>query len=209
MRQAITQLVLIVLLFVGPLTTAVSDSNPDLSAPLGNDDYLVYSAVIKEYVAQYPAIGVWVANKTRPELLDSFFAIKFIPDLITATSNVAPMTVDERVAYMKQRFPSLLQSTVDDYLSKNTQAVPLLRKLRLPVDYRLVNVESEREHHRALYRKSKVSELVTLSRAGFSSEKKQALVFMTTSGGTDGANIYFLLTKTGSEWNRMESFECH
>lgn len=209
MRKVNTGVMLIAFLFlIGPLMAAGSGRNPDISERLGNDDYLVYSAVIRAHVvAQERALPVWIVNTIRPEFLDSFFDLKPTSTSVFETT-YRTLTQSERFDYLKQRFPSLLQSTVDDYLSKNTRAAPLLRKLRLPVDYRLVNVETERELHRALYGKNKISELVTLSRAGFNKEKNQALVFMSTSGGTDGANTYFLLKRTRSRWDTIEDFEC-
>lgn len=204
MRQVIAGLVSMILpLLACPFIAAGSDTNPDRSKPVGNDEYVVYSTIIREHVVREKAPVVWIVNRTEPESLNSLFAFK-----TTLLSTITTLTLSERVDDIRRRLPSLSRSTVDDYLSKNIEAAPLVRRLHLPVAYRLVNIEDEREHHQSLHRAGNISELVTLSRAGFNRMKNQALVFMTTSGGTDSASTYFLLRRTRSGWNIVESFEC-
>jgi len=169
--------------------------------PIGNDEYAVYSAVIRERVVGESVKVVLIVNETEPELIDFFAGFKLTSDL-----KKRPWTLDEKVELMKQSLPSLSQSTVDDYLSKNARVSTLIRKFELSVAYRLLNRREAIERYQRPAQPAAISEIVTLSRAGFDEKKNQALMHLTTSGGTDGESFFFLLTKMDRRWSVVGRF---
>jgi len=164
---------------------------------LTRDDYTVYSAVIKEAIVHDKSAVAWIHNVTNRDLLDGFYPFQ--------EGKLNPMTLDDKDAHIRQKVPGLQQSTVSDYLSKNTRALALNRRFKLPVAYVLANDQAQ-EKHRRLYRAGRASEMAWLSSAGFNAQHDQALVNLQTSGGTDGESTYYLLTKADHGWKVVARF---
>jgi len=176
----------------------------DNSAPpeaVGSDEYSVYSTVIRERIVGEKGKLVLIANETEPELFDSFAAFK-----PTSEGALTTMSLAERAGLMRQTLLSLSQATVDEYLSKNRSASTLTRLFDLSVAYKLMNRSDAIELYRRQPHSGGISEVVTLSRAGFNDEKDQALIHYTTSGGTDGESFFLLLRKVNGRWSVVGSF---
>lgn len=118
----------------------------------------------------------------------------------TVKNYFAAMTGKDEGKILKQEFSSIIsQETIDDFVAKNAKSYQLTKSFNLKLEYVLIPKEE-----------SDLSNLVgsiALSRVGFDSSGKQALVYIQDyCGPLCGSGRYILLVKNGQRWIVKEKF---
>jgi hypothetical protein len=164
-----------------PTLEAVATASPTGGTPSGDQDYAVYSAVLK-----------------------SEFTMPRQKRLVALDTTVAPPLSDARAAEVATwAEPDLVTAFRD----QNQTSVPLAHKLELPMSYTLLSRSSVKglvdEPSWAKFNQQypTANGYLELSRVGFDATGDHALVYVAQHDGpSTGRGALFLLEKHGDQW---------
>jgi len=152
----------------------------DVRSNIPAKEYAIYSVVIGNMYK----VSSDSQSEVNPLLIDDR----------TVKNYFAAMAGKDEGKILKQEFSSVIsQETIDDYVAKNAKSYQLTKSFNLKLEYVLIPKEE-----------SDLSNLVgsiSLSRVGFDSSGKQALVYIRDyCGPLCGGGNYMLLVKNRHGW---------
>ena len=178
--------ILFLLVFPLFLFAACSDDDPVSVTPsdITDDEYAVWSAALDSMVVYEKDDYVVLQKGTESYALGD-----------SAMS-----------AYLKQQL-KVTDAVIQNYVTRNSQAATIERKLTLPVDYMLLSASeiesilSQGGYDELYIRYPDCNGVTTLSRVGFSADRSSALVYLShTTGYLAGAGWALLLRKVSGTW---------
>jgi hypothetical protein len=180
---------------IGLAQSRQTADQPNISA----EEHAIYAAVIDK---------IFAGDKVS---LDSTVRMLVIVDQTMST----PSALGVRKRLKRAFSPAISQETIENYVVKNAKSYQLTTSLDLKLKYTLVPKEKTDQIFKSgvngwdeFYRQFPNSRgIISLSRAGFDSSGKQAIVYVAHScGGLCGAGYYLSLVKKGNEWIVQKSF---
>jgi hypothetical protein len=149
---------------------------------------------------EYAIYSVMIGNMYKVSSDSQSEVNPLVIDDRTVKNYFAAMTGKDEGKILKREFSSIIsQETIDDYVAKNAKSYQLTKSFNLKLEYVLIPKEE-----------SDLSNLVgsiALSRVGFDSSGRQALVYIRDyCGPLCGSGRYILLVKNGQRWMVKKEF---
>ncbi len=149
-----------------------------------DEQYIIYSALIKELFLKRTESPLVIANQT------SFY---------DRADYVKEITAERRFLNAKQRFTSVSEETLLDFEQKQAQPAKLSAKFDLPVEYTLIDTKDPKQS-KAL--------MIRLSQVGFNHDRTQAFIEIEYfCGPLCGFGRHILLEKENRVWKIKEEFD--
>jgi hypothetical protein len=127
-----------------------------------------------------------------------------------------PTPWEKMVETLRQKSPSLQQTTIDGFRSANARQAFLVRGFRFPVEYEIVDesrlapiFKRDGGGWDAYYKQYPGAQgIATLSRVGFSADGAQALFYIKNScGGLCGSGWYLIMEKRDGRWMIVKAIQ--
>jgi len=198
MRQRFT----VFLLSVGLVLTACNHGKT--SEPIKSE----YTANEYDVVSAYVA-GVFTSGEGKQQIVILNMTSSDSDDPYLLDVNGRPFNWKKTAESLRQKAPSLQQTTIDGFRRANARQALLSRAFRFPVECEIINsaqIESAFKSNGGdwlgYYNQYPGSQgIATLSRVGFNADATQALFYVSNRcGGLCGGGRYVLMEKRAGRW---------
>ncbi|MGC2721686.1 MAG: hypothetical protein WA209_19025 [Candidatus Acidiferrales bacterium] len=157
--------------------------------------------------------GAFLSDQTVVQLVVADKTQSHFEDELLEAGDGKPFSWDQITDDLRKTNMQIAASSLTSFRDANAHPVALDRIDTLPVPYHLVaeaDYEAIFKHGggwKDYYKKYPGAQgFVTLSRAGFSADGKQALLYLANHcGGKCGAGTYAVLEKVGSSWKLIKA----
>lgn len=199
----------VAVLLLSLLSVVVGLTSCNRKRQFSADEYEVVSAGITGLFANH-------AGKGHPNDIVILRMTSSGDDDILPDENGHSVPWEKTAESLRQRAPSLQQTTIDDFRRANGQQALLDRSFRFPVDYQIIDeaqlepiFKRKGDTWGSYYKQYPGSQgIATLSRVGFNADRTQALFYISNRcGGSCGGGFYVVMEKRDGHWVIAQEIE--